>query len=65
MLDGDAQDLREHLEVIRAGLPDTALFLVTRGDPVRVAEQVADLGIKGILRKPVHPLALLQKLREH
>jgi PAS domain S-box-containing protein len=65
VLDGDAQDLREQLEVIRAGLPDTALFLVTRGDPVRVAEQVADLGIKGILRKPVHPLALLQKLREH
>jgi PAS domain S-box-containing protein len=64
VLDGDATDLREHLEALRAMAPDLELMLVTRGDPVRVAEQVADLGIRAILRKPVHPLALLQKLRE-
>jgi PAS domain S-box-containing protein len=64
VLDGDDPDLREQLEAIRTALPDATLILVTRGDPVRVAEQVADLGIRAILRKPVHPLALLQKLRE-
>ncbi len=64
VLDGDATDLREHLEAVRAAAPDLEVMLVTRADPVRVAEQVADLGIRAILRKPVHPLALLQKIRE-
>ena len=64
ILDGDAADLREHLEALRAAAPHVEVVLVTRADPVRVAEQVADLGIRAILRKPVHPLALLQKIRE-
>lgn len=64
VLDADVADLREQLEALRALSPEAVLFLVTRDDPVHVAELVADLSIRGILRKPVHPLALLQKLRE-
>ncbi|MDH3366880.1 MAG: PAS domain S-box protein [Gemmatimonadota bacterium] len=57
-------DLRRHLEAVRRSAPDMRLLLLTGGEPVAVAECVADLGIRSILRKPIHPLALIQKIRE-
>lgn len=57
-------DLRQHLETIRRSAPDLRLLVLTGGEPVAVAESVADIGVRSILRKPVHPLALIQKIRE-
>jgi len=56
--------LRVVLEEVRQYGPETNVVLVTDREPVEVAEGVADLGVRSILRKPVHPLALIQKIRE-
>jgi PAS domain S-box-containing protein len=66
ILDADAagSDLRSLLEEIRRHAPNTGILLVSGGETVDVAESVADLGIRAILRKPLHPLALIQKIRE-
>ncbi|MDH3456419.1 MAG: PAS domain S-box protein [Gemmatimonadota bacterium] len=66
VLDADAagSDLRRVLEAIRQHAPNTGILLVSGGETVDVAESVADLGIRTILRKPLHPLALIQKIRE-
>jgi PAS domain S-box-containing protein len=56
--------LREALEEARRYAPDTGIIVVTEDEPVEIAESVADLGIQTILRKPIHPLALIQKIRE-
>jgi PAS domain S-box-containing protein len=57
--------LRSTMEQVRQYASDTGIVLVTSGEPVSVAEEVADLRIQSILRKPIHPLALIQKVREH
>jgi PAS domain S-box-containing protein len=56
--------LRGVLEEVRRNGPETAIVLITETDPVMVAEGVADLGVRSILKKPVHPLALIQKIRD-
>jgi PAS domain S-box-containing protein len=56
--------LRGALEDVRRHGPDTRIVLITESEPLDVAEGVADLGVRSILRKPVHPLALIQKIRE-
>ncbi len=58
------EDLRQHLETVRRSAPDMRLLVLTGGEPVAVAECVADIGVRSILRKPVHPLTLIQKIRE-
>ena len=64
VIDADAGEIRGPLEALRAIAPTADLVLLTTGDPVVVAEQVADLRIRAVLQKPVHPLALIQKIRE-
>lgn len=64
VIDADAGEIRGPLEALRALAPAADLVLITTGDPVDVAEQVADLRIRAVLQKPVHPLALIQKIRE-
>jgi len=64
VIDADAGEIRGPLEALRAIAPTADLVLLTTGDPVDVAEQVADLRIRAVLQKPVHPLALIQKIRE-
>jgi len=64
VIDADVGDIRGPLESFRRIAAHTELVLVTLGDPVEVAEQVADLGIRAVLQKPVHPLALIQRIRE-
>jgi PAS domain S-box-containing protein len=64
VIDADAGEIRGPLEAFRAIASAADLILITTGDPVDVAEQVADLGIRAVLQKPVHPLALIQKIRE-
>jgi PAS domain S-box-containing protein len=64
VFDADAGEIRSPLEALRAIASTADLILITTGDPVDVAEQVADLGIRAVLQKPVHPLALIQKIRE-
>lgn len=64
VIDADAGEIRGPLEALRAVAPSADLVLLTSGDPVDVAEQVADLRIRAVLQKPVHPLALIQKIRE-
>ena len=66
VLDADAAGtgLRTLLEDIRQHAPNTGILLISGGDAVDVAESVADLGIRTILHKPIHPLALIQKIRE-
>jgi AmiR/NasT family two-component response regulator len=49
---------------VRSSGPETTIVLITESDPLAVAEDVADLGVRSILQKPVHPLALIQKIRE-
>jgi PAS domain S-box-containing protein len=60
----DAPGLRPQVESMRRAAPSASLILVTQTDPVAVAEHVADLGVHAILPDPVHPLTLLQRLRE-
>jgi DNA-binding NarL/FixJ family response regulator len=64
VFDADAGEIRSPLEALRAIASTADVILITTGDPVDVAEQVADLGIRAVLQKPVHPLALIQKIRE-
>jgi PAS domain S-box-containing protein len=58
------EQLRSVLERVRSSGPETTIVLITESDPLAVAEDVADLGVRSILQKPVHPLALIQKIRE-
>ena len=58
------EELRGVLEEVRRSGPDTSIVLITESEPLDVAEGVADLGVRSILQKPVHPLALIQKIRE-
>ena len=64
VIDADTGEIRRPLEAFRALASTADLILITAGDPVEVAEQVADLRIRAVLQKPVHPLALIQKIRE-
>ncbi len=60
----DTPGLRLQVESMRRAAPSTPVILVTQADPVAIAEHVADLGVRAILPDPVHPLTLLQRLRE-
>jgi len=62
--DADVANLRPQVEAVRRTVPGVPLILVTGTDTVSIAEQVADLGVGAILPDPVHPLTLLQRLRE-
>jgi PAS domain S-box-containing protein len=64
VIDADVGEIRGPLESFRRIAAQAELVLITRGDPVEVAEQVADLGIRAVLQKPVHPLALIQRIRD-
>ncbi len=55
---------RRAIETIRYLDEDAPVILLSAAAPVRMAESFADLGIAAFLKKPVHPLALAQKVRE-
>jgi len=55
---------RRAIETIRYLDEDAPVILLSTAAPVRMAESFADLGITAFLKKPVHPLALAQKVRE-
>lgn len=55
---------RRAIETIRYLDEDAPVILLSTAAPVRMAESFADLGIAAFLKKPVHPLALAQKVRE-
>ena len=55
---------RRAIETIRYLDEDAPVILLSAAAPVRMAESFADLGIAAFLKKPVHPLALAQKIRE-
>ena len=57
-------DLRSVLEVVRQFGPGARIVVLTDEEPVEIAASIADLGVRSILRKPIHPLALIQKIRE-
>ncbi len=57
-------DLRSVLEVVRQFGPEARIVVLTDEEPVEIAASIADLGVRSILRKPIHPLALIQKIRE-
>jgi len=57
-------DLRSVLEVVRQFGPQARIVVLTDEEPVEIAASIADLGVRSILRKPIHPLALIQKIRE-
>lgn len=44
--------------------PDAAVILVTTDDPLALGADVAHLGVRAFLRKPPHPLALVQAVRD-
>jgi PAS domain S-box-containing protein len=59
--DGAPEDLARSL---RAVFPDLRVILATPDDPFGVLERSADLAVEACLRHPVHPLALVQSVRE-
>lgn len=44
--------------------PDAVVILVTADDPLALGADVAHLGVRTFLRKPPHPLALVQAVRD-
>lgn len=52
------------IEEMRRMDPAAPIVLLSDSDPLAVAEQFADLGILAFLRKPTHPLALVQRIRQ-
>ncbi len=61
---GAEPESRRALEVMRS-LSDSARFvLVASEDPVDHAERFGDIGVAGYLKKPIHPLGLIQKIRD-
>jgi PAS domain S-box-containing protein len=55
------EDLARDLRVV---FPDLGVILVTPEDPFGVLERAADLAVEACLRHPVHPLALVQSVRD-
>jgi hypothetical protein len=46
-------------------LSDKARFVLVAGeDPIDQAERFGDIGVAGYMKKPIHPLGLIQKIRE-
>jgi PAS domain S-box-containing protein len=62
--DPGSDSARRAIETIRYLDEDAPVILLSSAAPVRMAESFADLGIAAFLKKPVHPLALAQKVRE-
>ena len=62
--DPGSDSARRAIETIRYLDEDAPIILLSAAAPVRMAESFADLGIAAFLKKPVHPLALAQKIRE-
>jgi hypothetical protein len=44
--------------------PPLRIILATPDDPFAVLERASDLAIEACLRHPVHPLALVQSVRD-
>ena len=61
---GAETETRRALEVMRSLAEQARFVLVAEDDPVDQAEHFGDIGIAGYLKKPVHPLGLIQKIRE-
>jgi PAS domain S-box-containing protein len=59
--DGAPEDLARELHEV---YPQLRVILVTPEDPFGVLERAADLAVEACLRHPVHPLALVQSVRE-
>lgn len=59
--DGAPEDLARDL---RAVFPQLKVILATPDDPFRVLERASDVAAEACLRHPVHPLALVQSVRE-
>jgi PAS domain S-box-containing protein len=55
---------RRALEVMRSLSEHARFVLVGNDDPVDQAQRFGDLGVAGYLKKPLHPLGLIQKIRE-
>jgi PAS domain S-box-containing protein len=66
VLAAEAGDERSQqaVEALRHLDPRAPVVLLSSGDPLPLAESFAHLGIAAFLRKPVHPLALVQKVRQ-
>jgi PAS domain S-box-containing protein len=61
MPDGVPEDVARDL---RAVFPPLRIILATPDDPFAVLERASDLAIEACLRHPVHPLALVQSVRD-
>jgi PAS domain S-box-containing protein len=59
--DGSAVDL---IGQVRAASPDAHLVLVSPDDPFALSERFGDLRIAAYLRRPAHPLTLVQTTRD-
>ncbi len=58
------QGVARTIEALRRVQPDAPVVLVTADDPLALGPAVAHLGVRAFLRKPPHPLALVQAVRE-
>jgi len=61
---GAEPETRRALEVMRSLSERAQFVLVAAEDTVDQAEHFGDIGVAGYLKKPVHPLGLIQKIRE-
>jgi DNA-binding NarL/FixJ family response regulator len=59
--DSAPEDLAREL---RAVFPELKVILATPEDPFGMLERAVDLAVEACLRHPVHPLTLVQSVRE-
>ncbi len=55
---------RQVLEEIHRLAPAVPIVMIGAAEPVSLGRQFMDLGVVGVLQRPVHPLALIQRIRE-